>query len=167
MGLINTMSYLHSCERGVFNVFCGLVSWSWLARCLHCFFSGNIGHKIVAQQTVVETHPPAVKRVPPIKDGSFIILLAHNAWSLNYQSSMLDENRSVYRAQSRDGSTIKATGYITCCDWTGFYSIWLTLSYMHICCESAFDQYLVLARQHLYLACTESTQIAIESQEHK
>jgi hypothetical protein len=29
---------------------------------------------------------------------------------------MLDENCSVYRVQSRNGSTIKATGLITCCD---------------------------------------------------
>ena len=120
---IDTLSYFHSCEWGVFDVFCALVSWSWWTWCLYCCFSGNIAHKIVAQQTVVEIHPPAVKGVPPIKDGSFIILLAHSAGSLNYQSSMLDENCSVYRVQSRSGSTIKATGLITCCDWTDFYSI--------------------------------------------
>ena len=27
MGLVDALSYFHSCERGVFDVFCGLVSW--------------------------------------------------------------------------------------------------------------------------------------------
>jgi hypothetical protein len=36
--------------------------------------------------------------------------------SFNCQSSILDEICSVYRVQSRSGSTIKATGRITCCD---------------------------------------------------